>query len=211
MDEIMGIKIRQAAADDASFLAEMILQSSRAGKKVGLFDLLFGEKDDTEILKKLSLLTTTEAKSHCNYKNFLIAEIDENRVGTLCSYEPRISTKEMFKKALEEIGCTKDVEATLDVYYSCGFEQNKSTLMFDFLEEVKGFIDVGILKALMQKSLLSARLKGYRVAQTVIEIGSLEAELFYKQLGFVKKAEIECESYKEVFGRPGLMLMSIEF
>ncbi len=83
--------------------------------------------------------------------------------------------------------------------------------MFDFMEEVEGFIDVGILKALMQKSLLSARLKGYRVAQTVIEIGSLEAELFYKKLGFVKSAEIECEGYKEVFGRPGLMLMSIEF
>ena len=207
----MSIKIRQATADDASFLAEMILQSSRAGKKGGLFDLLFSGEDDTEIVKKLALLTTTEAKSHCNYKNFLVAEIDGNRVGTLCSYEPRISTKETFIKELDEIGCRKDVEETLDVFYSCGFEQNKSTLMFDFLEEVEGFIDVGILKALMQKSLLSARLKGYRVAQTIIEIGSLEAELFYKKLGFVKKSEIECEGYKETFGRPGLMLMSIEF
>ena len=207
----MSIKIREATANDASFLAEMILQSSRAGKKGGLFDLLFSGEDDTEILKKLSLLTTTEAKSHCNYKNFLVAEIDDKRVGTLCSYEPRISTKETFIKALHEIGCTKDVEETLDVYYSCGFEQNRSTLMFDFLEEVEGFIDVGILKALMQKSLLTARLKGYRVAQTIIEIGSLEAELFYKKLGFVKKAEVECEGYKETFGRPGLMLMSIGF
>ena len=207
----MSIKIRQATENDSSFLAEMILQSSRAGKKGGLFDLLFSGEDDAEILKKLELLTKTEAKSHCNYKNFLVAEIDAERVGTLCSYEPRISTKEMFIKALDEIGCTKDVEETLDVFYSCDFEQNRSTLMFDFLEEVEGFIDVGILKALMQKSLLTARLKGYRVAQTIIEIGSLEAELFYKKLGFVKKSEIECEGYKETFGRPGLMLMSIEF
>ena len=207
----MSIKIRQAQPSDSSFLAEMILQSSRAGKKGGFFDLLFSESDDEEILQKLAMLTTTEAKSHCNYKNFLIAEIDGTRVGTLCSYEPRISTKETFIKALEEIGCTKDVAATLDVFYNCSFEQNKSTLMFDFMEEVEGFIDVGILKALMQKSLLTARLKGYRVAQTIIEIGSLEAELFYKKLGFVKTAEIECEGYKEVFGRPGLMLMSIEF
>ena len=207
----MSIKIRQAQPSDSSFLAEMILQSSRAGKKGGFFDLLFSESDDEEILQKLAMLTTTEAKSHCNYKNFLIAEIDGTRVGTLCSYEPRISTKETFIKALKEIGCTKDVAATLDVFYNCSFEQNKSTLMFDFMEEVEGFIDVGILKALMQKSLLTARLKGYRVAQTIIEIGSLEAELFYKKLGFVKTAEIECEGYKEVFGRPGLMLMSIEF
>ena len=207
----MSIKIRQAQPSDSSFLAEMILQSSRAGKKGGFFDLLFTESDDAHILEKLAMLTTTEAKSHCNYKNFLIAEIDGTRVGTLCSYEPRISTKETFIKALEEIGCKKDIAATLDVFYNCSFKQNKSTLMFDFMEEVEGFIDVGILKALMQKSLLTARLKGYRVAQTIIEIGSLEAELFYKKLGFVKTAEIECEGYKEVFGRPGLMLMSIEF
>jgi len=207
----MSIKIRQATLEDSSFLAEMILQSSRAGKKSGLFDLLFPDSSDVQILEKLSKLTKTEAKSSCNYKNFLIAEIDGNRVGTLCSYEPRIATKESFIQALNEIGCTKDVEITLDVFYSCSFEQNKSTLMFDFMEEVAGFIDVGILKALMQKSLLNARLKGYRVAQTIIEIGSLESELFYKKLGFSKTAEVECESYKEVFGRAGLMLMSLEF
>jgi len=64
---------------------------------------------------------------------------------------------------------------------------------------------------LMHKSLLTARLKGYRVAQTIIEIGSLESELFYKKLGFKKIAEVECERYKETFGRAGLMLMSLEF
>lgn len=207
----MSIQIRNAKVEDAPFLAEMILQSSRGGKKGGLFDLLFTDSDDATILEKLQELATTESISHCHYKNFLIAELDGKSVGTLCSYEPRISNKDTFIKALDEIGCTKDVEKTLDVFYSCSFEQNRSTLMFDFMEEIEGCVDVGVLKALMQKSLLSARLKGYRVAQTIIEIGSLEAELFYKKLGFEKTKEIECESYKEVFGRPGLMLMSMEF
>jgi len=207
----MSITIRQATVDDSSFLAQMILQSSRAGKKGGLFDLLFTDHDDSFILSKLESLTKTESKSQCHYKNFLIAEIDGKSVGTLCSYEPRISTKETFNKALKEIGYEKDIEKTLDVLYNCSFDQNKSTLMFDFMEEVEGFIDVGIQKALMQKSLLTARLKGYRIAQTIIEIGSLEAELFYKKLGFRKTTELECEGYKEVFGRPGLMLMSLEF
>ena len=207
----MGIKIRQATESDSFFLAEMILQSSRAGKKSGLFDLLFADSNDAQILEKLSKLTTTNSKNSCNYKNFLIAEIDGKCVGTLCSYEPRIATKESFIKALYEIGCNKDLENTLDIVYSCSFEQNKSTLMFDFMEEVSGFIDVGILKALMQKSLLTARLKGYRVAHTIIEIGSLETELFYKKLGFTKTDEVKCENYKEVFGRAGLMLMSLEF
>jgi len=206
----MSIKIKQAKAEDSAFLAQMILQSSRAGKKDGLFDLLFGTNDNKIILQRLEELTKTEAKSHCHFSNFLIAELNGKSVGTLCSYEPRISTKEVFIKALTEIGCS-DQNAALEVMYVCDFKLNNRTLIFDFMEELEGFIDVGVLKALMQKSLLTARLKGYRIAQTMIEIGSLESELFYKKMGFKKVQQKECELYKEKFGRSGMSLMSIEF
>jgi len=136
--------------------------------------------------------------------------MDGQNVGTLCSYEPRISTREAFIKALSEIGC-EDSSGALEVMYCCDFDLNKRTLMFDFMEELEGFIDVGVLKALMQKSLLTARLKGYTIAQTMIEIGSLENELFYKKLGFKVVTQKECELYKEKFGRTGLMLLATEF
>jgi len=206
----MSITIKKASIEDASFLAEMILQSSRAGKKDGLFDLLFQTNDNKIILDKLEKLTQTESKSHCHFSNFLIAQMDGKSVGTLCSYEPRIATREAFVKALGEIGCD-DANETLEVVYGCDFNLNNRTLMFDFMEELEGFIDVGVLKELMRKSLLTARLKGYRIAQTIIEIGSLEAELFYKKLGFKGVSEQECELYKEKFGRVGLQLLAIEF
>ena len=207
----MAIKIRKATADDAPFLAQMILQSSRAGKKDGMFDLVFNIKDNKEILLRLEKLTQTTAKNQCHYSNFLVAEVDGKSVGTLCSYEPRIATKEALIDAFKELGCRENVSDSLEAFYSCSFDLNKRTLMFDYMEELEGFIDVGVLKALMQKSLLTARLKGYRIAQTVIEIGSLESELFYKKLGFKKVDQKECELYREKFGRAGLMLMSIEF
>ncbi|QOP42333.1 acyl-CoA acyltransferase [Sulfurimonas marina] len=207
----MGITIKQATADDAKFLAQMILKSSRAGKKTGLFDFLFEMKPEDEIIAKLEQLTQTESKSHCHYKNFLIAQIDGKCVGTLCSYEPRISNKETFIKALQEIGCCEDANKILEAFYDCSFDVRKSTLMFDFMEELDGFVDVGVLKALMQKSLLTARLKGYRRAQTIIEIGSLETEMFYKKLGFIFVEQKECEGYRETFGRNGIMLFEIEF
>ena len=206
----MSIKIKQAKIEDSAFLAQMILQSSRAGKKDGLFDLLFQTNENAVILQKLEKLITTSAKSHCHFSNFLIAQMDGNSVGTLCSYEPRIATKETFVKALQEIGC-EDSTGALEVMYCCDFDLNKRTLMFDFMEELEGFIDVGVLKALMQKSLLTARLKGYTIAQTMIEIGSLDNELFYKKLGFRKIVQKECGLYKEKFGRIGLSLMAIEF
>ncbi len=207
----MSITIRKATNQDASFLAQMILQSSRADKIESIFDLIFKTNEDTIVLKKLEALTTANAKSHCHFSNFLIAEVDGKCVGSLCSYEPRIATKQTFIDALMEAGCDSDVRETLEVLYSCDFELNNRTLMFDFMEEVEGFIDVGILKALMQKSLLNARLKGYRIAQSIVEIGSLETILSYKKLGFKEAQTLESELYREKFGRVGLMLLSIEF
>ena len=207
----MNLTIKQATVEDASFLAQMILQSSRAGKKKGLFDVLFETDDDVTVLAKLEKLTQTEAKSHCHYKNFLIAQMDGKSIGTLCSYEPRIATKETFEEALREIGCGDEINKPLEVVYNCSFDTNRSRLMFDFMEELEGFVDVGVLKALMQKSLLSARLKGYSIVQTIIEIGSLETELFYKKLGFEVVDKKECEAYRKIFGRAGVMLLSMQF
>ena len=208
---MMNINIRKAEAKDASFLAEMILQSTRAGKKYGIFDLVFPSKDDAKVKHCIEQLVTSSAKNHCHYTNFLIADVDGKSVGTLCSYEPRISNQEAFLAALDETGCEYAPLEDLDILRECDFGLNNRTLMFDFMEEINGFEDVGILKALMQKSLLTARLKGYRIAQTIVEKGSLEILLDYKKLGFKEVREKECELYKEKFGRSGLILLSIEF
>lgn len=207
----MSIEIRKASSDDAPFLAQMILQSSRAGKKFGMYDLIFATTKNKDILKQLEKLTTTTARSSCHYSNFLIAQMDGRSVGTLCSYEPRISTREAFCDALEEIGVDSEDAEFLDILNECSFELNTRTLMFDFMEELEGFVDVGVLKVLMQKSLLTARLKGYRIVQTIVEIGSLETLLFYKKLGFKKVKTKECELYREKFGRRGLVLLAFEF
>lgn len=208
----MSIKIRKAVAEDSAFLSQMILQSSRAGKKISIYDLIFATNDDKEILKNLEKLTTTQSKNNCHYSNFLIAEMDGKPVGTLCSYEPRIATKEAFCSALKEVGIQNSEESEyIEILRECDFNLNTRTLIFDFMEELEGFVDVGVMKELMQKSLLTARLKGYRIAQTIVEIGSLETLMYYKKLGFKEVETKECELYKEKFGRPGLALLSYEF
>lgn len=210
LERVMSIKIRKADAQDVTFLAKMILQSSRADKKAGMFDLIFDYQSDKNILQNLEKLTATTAKNQCHYVNFLIAEIDGDCVGSLCSYEPRIATKEVFIEALNEIGYEVNSDF-LDITDSCDFKLNNRTLIFDFMEELDGYMDVGILKSLMQKSLLTARLKGYRRVQSIVEIGSLETLLYYKKLGFKEIESKECEIYKEKFGRAGLVLLANEF
>ena len=207
----MSVKVEKAKKEDVPFLAKMMLQSSRAEKAVGLFDYLFNNASDELILQKLEALLQSPKRCYCYYENFLVARIGGEQVGTLCSYEPRIATKERFIEALQESGCDTSVVDRLNVLGECDFDINKRTLMFDFLEEVEGYVDMGILKALMQKSLLTARLKGYRIAQTIVEIGSLETLMFYEKLGFGIKEKHECDSYKEIFGRSGVMLLELDF
>ena len=208
----MSIKIRKATIDDKSFLAQMILQSSRAEKKICIYDLIFETNDDVEILNNLEKLVTTTAKNSAHFSNFLVAEMDGQLVGSICAYEPRISTRQAFCDSLKELGITNAAESEyIEVLNVCDFKLNTRTLVFDFMEEKEGFIDVGVLKELMRKSLLTARLKGYSIAQTVVEIGSLEALLYYKKLGFKEVESKECELYREKFGRAGLVLLTNEF
>ncbi|WP_324171355.1 acyl-CoA acyltransferase [Sulfurimonas sp.] len=207
----MSIKIKKAQSTDSPFLAQMILQSSRADKQFGIFDLIFGHQDDKKTLENLEKLIQTKAKNQCHFSNFLIAEIDGEDVGSLCSYEPRISTTKTFLDALDEIGCSDGNKIFLEIQEACDFELNTRTLVFDFMEELEGYMDVGVLKSLMQKSLLTARLKGYRIVQSMVEIGSLETLLYYKKLGFKEVQYKECELYREKFGRTGLVLLALEF
>ncbi|MCF6340862.1 MAG: acyl-CoA acyltransferase [Sulfurimonas sp.] len=205
----MSIKIRKALSSDASFLAQMILKSSRAGKKIGMFDLIF--TTDEDVLNNLEKLTNTTAKNSCHFSNFLIAHVNGKSVGTLCSYEPRIATREVFLEALSEIGVDAKDNEFIKILDACDFNLNTRTLVFDVMEELDGFLDVGILKNLMQKSLLTARLKGYRIAQTMVEIGSLDTLLDYKKLGFKEVETKECDLYREKFGRAGLVLLAYKF
>jgi len=207
----MSILVREAKKEDAAFIAQMVLQSTRAGKAVGMFDLIFDINEDKEILSLLEAFVATSVKHQYHYSNFLIAQIDSQDVGTLCSYEPRVATRQNFIDALAEIDVTQNVESTLKIFDECDFNLTNRVLMFDCMEELEGFVDLDVLKTLMQKTLLKARMKGYSVAQTIVEIGSLDTLLFYKKLGFKEVKEVECELYKEYLGRLGLILLKIEF
>lgn len=46
----MSINIRKATSADAPFLAQMILQSTRADKKIGIYDLIFKGANEEQLL-----------------------------------------------------------------------------------------------------------------------------------------------------------------
>ena len=206
----MGIKIEKASQKDAHFIAKSIVISSRAEKDIGIYDLIFEPNSDDELVAKLQELVTTETKSCAHISNFLIAYDNGERAGCISGCEPRVATSEKFTKALSEVGIDESYKERIAAYTLCLPELGKQRWMLDYINVEDAFHELSIIKELIQKSLLNARLKGYRKASTLIEIGCAEVELIYKKLGFSFETEKRSDMYLEVFSRQGIMLYTTQ-
>lgn len=205
----MKVTVRKATQSDTVIISKAILSSSRAGKKVGLFDYVFQASDDTILLEYLKRLATTSTKSYCHYSNFFIAESAGKSVGAICAYEPRIATHDALAKALEEIGIDESYHERIAGYLLCEHEMDNQTWVLDFLMIEEEYKSIETYKEIITKSMLPARLKGYRKVQTMVEIGSIEPELMYKKLGFTVIDEKRSDYYEEQFGRFGIIRLQI--
>jgi len=205
----MAITVRKASESDIDLIAQAILESSRSGKNIGLFDLVFNTSDEELLLGHLKRLALTTTKSYCHFSNFFIAMSGGTSAGTICGYEPRIATHEIFSKALEEIGFDETYHERIAAYLLCEGEVDNKTFVLDFMLVKPEFKSIDVYKELIGKSMLTARLKGYRKVQTSIEIGSAENELIFKKLGFEMIDEKRSEYYKEQFDRAGIMRLQM--
>lgn len=205
----MKVTVRKATQSDTVIICKAILSSSRAGKKVGLFDFVFQASNDAELLVLIERLTTTSTKCYCHYSNFFIAESAGVSVGAICAYEPRIATHDAFAKALEEIGIDESYHERIAGYLLCEPDFDNQTWVLDFLMVEEEYKSIETYKEIITKSMLPARLKGYRKVQAMVEIGSVEPELMYKKLGFTVIDEKRSDYYEEQFGRFGIIRLQI--
>jgi ribosomal protein S18 acetylase RimI-like enzyme len=205
----MAITVRKASEADLESVAVALLEGSRAGKKIGLFDLVFKPADDKELLGHLKKLALAPTKCYCHLSNFFVAVSDGKEAGLICGYEPRIATHEIFSKALEEIGFDESYHERIAAYLLCEGDVDNKTFVLDFLHVKPEFKNIDVYKELIGKSMLTARLKGYRKVQTSLEIGAVETEMVFKKMGFSFVDEKRSGYYKEQFGRPGIMRLQI--
>lgn len=205
----MTITVRKASEADIDIIAQALIEGSRSGKKIGLFDLVFNTSDNEILFANLKRLALTTTKSYCHFSNFFIAVADGVTAGTICGYEPRIATHEIFSKALEEIGFDETYHERIAAYLLCEGEVDNKTFVLDFMLIKPEFKSLDVFKELIGKSMLTARLKGYRKVQTSVEIGSVESEMIYKKLGFTVIDEKRSEYYREQFDRPGIMRLQM--
>lgn len=202
------MNIRTATIEDADFIAWAILESSRAGKKEGIFDRIFAPSKN--LAQTLKMLITNDIKTICHYSNFLLAEVDGELAGALCGYDGYKLSWDTMGQALESMGCQGDYRERISSYFICEPSVEKNTIVLNFMITKEKFRGLGVVKELVKKVLLTARLKGFRRAQTSIEIGSIETQLAYEKMGFTAKEVKRSNYYMDEFGRPGITSYVVE-
>lgn len=200
----MNITVRKATENDADVVADAMLVSSRAGKKIGIFDLIFETSEEAALKERLRALALTQTKCYCHHTNFLLASGEQTYSGTICGYEPRMATHETFTKALSEIGVDEGYQERIATYLLVKPEIDRQTWVLDFMTVSQGCEPLPVFAELLKKCLLGARLKGYRKAQTMVEIGSYDNQILYEKLGFKVIDEKRSELYADQFGRAGI-------
>jgi len=192
--------IRTANEDDIDFLATMVLKNSRNNNKVGMFDLLFASKKEADLVESIKKLLTIDKKIYCYYKNFLIASLNKTDTAILCNYEPRLSTNTYIEDALQQLNILKEDYKYISILSYCEIDTDKKVWMLDFLTQKEGTDSLDIAKALIQKSLLQASLKGYRIVRTIISSKKADVILMYNKLGFNTLLQKECSLFQDQLG-----------
>src|SRR4030042_3312736 len=98
----MNIDIRSARADDAPFLAWVMLTASRSQLKFGVWEHYVGGTEQ-DFLSFLSLVATTQKPHLFHSSTFIVAEMDGQKVGALSGYDPKVLGMKAFVQALPEV------------------------------------------------------------------------------------------------------------
>lgn len=194
------IKVRVAKIEDVDFISTMMLTNSRNNNKVGIFDLLFASKNETDVLDGIKKLITIDNKIYCYYKNFLIASLNQTDFAILCNYEPRLATNSYIEEALQKLNIAQENYKYISMLSYCDIDTDKKVWMLDFLAQKEGVDSLDVAKTLIQKSLLQASLKGYRIIRTICNAKRADLILMFHKLGFKTILQKECNLFENQLG-----------
>lgn len=211
----MAVLIRPANPGDAEFLAGVILSASRGDSPRGLWDLIIGA-DEAVCLDFLRRLTVGEPRSLYHYVAFLIAEVDGERAAALCGFETR-NAWEIVGLAIANV--QRDLQWTEKqsaasyqrvgpIWAECMPPDIGADFTIENVATVPQFRRRGLVTALINNMLGSAKQRGCRLAQITTFIDNAAARSAYEKSGFQVRDEKRCTEVQEILGVPGFIRLT---
>lgn len=208
----MDIRIREGRAEDAEFLAWVMLAASRAQMKRGLWDLIIGG-DEAVCLDYLRRLALAEPKSLYHCESFLVAEAGGVPAAALCGFVIQdawtIAGRAM-SNVQRDLGWTEARTSAAyqrvgPIWANCLPPDAGADFAIESVATRPEYRRRGLAGALIREVLKTARAHGCRTAQIVTYIGNEAAIAAYKKFGFQTQTEQRCHDMQEMLGAPGFV------
>ncbi len=206
----MDLKVRNATANDARFLAWLILTSGRAHVKRGIWEVVLNQAEDG-CLRFLELLTITDTPHLFHHSCFLIAEAEGRPVSGLGGYDADTLGYLRLVESLPAVYLKLDAPPPKEMaggkpprITACIPPSVQGAWVIDSVATLPAFRRQGIVDKLLDSILDAGRKKGYRQAQISIYIGNIPAQRAYEKHGFRLLDEWPDPYFEKEIGSPGM-------
>jgi ribosomal protein S18 acetylase RimI-like enzyme len=213
----MNIDIRSAIADDAPFLAWVMLAASRSHLKYGIWEHYAGGTEQ-DCLSLLSLIATTQKPHLFHSSTFIVAEMNGQKVGALSGYDPKVLGMKSFVQALPEV--FQKIDWTIDEqkaaveryrsWMSCIPDDAEGAWIVESVAALPEYRRQGVVSRLLDEVLNRGRRSGYKRAQIGVLINNTPARLAYEKSGFKFDSEKRNPIFEGTFGTPGIARLLLD-
>lgn len=210
----MGTSVRRAEARDRDFVVQVMLTAAKSHLETSVYEVLF-DLDPSQLSELYGRVATSERTHWCHLSKFWIAEVDDERAGAMCGFDPFAEGNDALGEALlpllvERGKSGADVEAIIErtsTMESCTPKPFPAAWGVENVAVEPGFRGRGIADHLFDAVLAEGRSSGYERAQIMCLNGNRRAETAWKRAGFDLKADYTSPAFQEMFGCPGLKLL----
>jgi len=213
----MSVTIRNARADDAPFLAAVMLMASRSQLPRGLWDQFVGGTEE-QCLSFLRKLAVTKMPHLFHHDVFLIAEKDGRACAGLSGYDPVTEGMSRFiqalPEALEPLGWSRselqEASRRMSSYERCMPEEIPGVWVVESVAALPAARKEGLVSLLLGEILDRGKAKGYGKAQISIFTGNTPARRVYEKAGFHYADEKRDPEFEMTYGDYGIARLMMD-
>jgi GNAT superfamily N-acetyltransferase len=202
-------EIRRGRADDADFIARIILFAQRGPRPRGWVDFALA-RAEPQVLDFLKRLAVAGQPSWYHASQFLVAEVDGRPAAALCAMPSRVA-RETAKPAIEEAARdagmsdtdTAAIFARGTYARPCWIQGGDEDWLIEHVASQPSFRGRGLMQALIAQALGAGKAAGFSRASITFVIGNDAAERCYAKAGFSFAEEKRDAGFEALTGTPG--------
>jgi len=210
------VKIVEARAKHAPFIAWVILAAQRGHLERAFWDHLLGGPDE-QLLRYLEALTTTEQPHWLHHSIFLVAEVGGRPAAALSGYFAdelrsggQLERSMVLASAATGVMLEADAMARALTIMHVAAEHVPGAWIIESVATAPEFRRRGLVDGLMEAIMERGRERGASVSDISVFIGNDAAQRAYEKAAFSMISEKRHPEFEAVYGTPGIRLLRRE-